>query len=182
MESFTAANHNEVCLYKTAYYTIVLPARLALYLSGNGTASDHKQTEDVMLKIGELFQLQDDFIDCYSDPAVMGKAGTDIAESKCNWLIIWAMERASYGQKQVLSDNFGKKGDKIAEVRIKDIYKQLSIKQVYTDFETALVKEINESIVSLSTQTGLPAEMFYGALNALYKRNVRILCFPCKRC
>lgn len=51
----------------------------------------------------------------------MGKAGTDIAESKCDWLIIWAIERANDGQMQVLRNNFGKESDKTAVSKVKDI-------------------------------------------------------------
>lgn len=171
-ESFTASSHSEVCLTKTGYVTAVFPLRLALYLSGNGVASDHQQTEDVMMKIGELFQLQDDYIDCFSDPSVTGKDGNDIAQGKCNWMIILAMEQANDGQKQVLRDNFGKGGDKGALAKVKETYHQLGIVQVYEALEAKLFNEIKKGIVDISKQTNLPTEMFYAALNVLHKRKV----------
>ena len=46
--------------------------------------------------------LQDDFLDCFGDPAVTGKVGTDIEENKCSWLVVQALAKVSPEQKQLL--------------------------------------------------------------------------------
>ena len=46
--------------------------------------------------------LQDDYLDCYGDPAVTGKVGSDIEENKCSWLVVKALQRVSKEQLQVL--------------------------------------------------------------------------------
>lgn len=45
---------------------------------------------------------QDDYIDCYGDPALTGKVGTDIEENKCGWLVIQALQLANPEQRKIL--------------------------------------------------------------------------------
>ncbi|CAG2118157.1 unnamed protein product, partial [Medioppia subpectinata] len=85
---FTQLQHESVVKYKTAFYSFVLPVRLALYMSSFDSEEDHKIAEEILLKIGHLFQVQDDYLDCFGDPAIIGKIGTDIEEGKCSWLIV----------------------------------------------------------------------------------------------
>ena len=55
-------------------------------------------------QIGLAFQLQDDLLDVYGDPAVFGKAiGGDIMENKKTYMLINALNRANAGQRAELT-------------------------------------------------------------------------------
>ena len=47
-------------------------------------------------------QVQDDYLDAYGDPAVIGKVGTDIEDNKCSWMICTVLQHASEEQKEVV--------------------------------------------------------------------------------
>ncbi|MDD7317507.1 MAG: polyprenyl synthetase family protein [Prevotella sp.] len=61
-------------------------------------------------QIGLAFQLQDDFLDVYGDPAVFGKAiGGDITSNKKTFMLINAFNHATAEQKAELSDRIAAK-------------------------------------------------------------------------
>lgn len=60
--------------------------------------------------MGHFFQVQDDFLDCFGNPEVTGKIGTDIQDNKCSWLAVVAMQRANAEQRQIMIDCYGQNG------------------------------------------------------------------------
>lgn len=70
------------------------------------------QTKIISLEIGRMFQVQDDYLDCFGNPQTTGKIGTDIEENKCTWFAVNCLQRANYEQKQELVKCYGKHGYK----------------------------------------------------------------------
>lgn len=61
--------------YKTAYYSFYLPVALGMRLSGVSDNALFDLAKDICIEMGIYFQAQDDYIDCFGDPAVTGKVG-----------------------------------------------------------------------------------------------------------
>lgn len=164
---FTADNYAKIVKYKTAYYSFYLPITLGLILADRADEATLKVTEEICLAMGEYFQIQDDVLDCYGDPAVIGKIGTDIQDGKCSWLVVQALQRAtSDADRALITEHYAKdNADSIG--KIKDLYKQLDLERVFREYEDASYAKIKAMI---DEQTVVPAAVFTGLLAKIYKR------------
>lgn len=60
---------------------------LALPSSSCAPSGPYDIARDILLPLGEYFQVQDDFLDFAGTPEQLGKAGTDIVDGKCSWCV-----------------------------------------------------------------------------------------------
>ena len=85
--------------------------------------------------LGLAFQIADDWLDTYGEPAVFGKAiGGDILNNKKNWLMTRAFEKASVSTREELlsamSMPIGTDLQKVEKIKaIKDIYAELGLEE-----------------------------------------------------
>lgn len=91
----------EMIRLKTA---VLLAAGLKMgAILGGSTSEDANLLYDFGINIGLAFQLKDDFLDVYGDPAVFGKRiGGDILCNKKTYMLIKALELADESQKTEL--------------------------------------------------------------------------------
>ena len=83
-----------VARYKSAGYTVQRPLQLGAAIAGAGPEVTEACTA-IGLPLGEAFQLRDDVLGVFGDPAVTGKsADDDLREGKQTLLIALAEERA----------------------------------------------------------------------------------------
>ena len=165
---FTTQRYGDIIKYKTAFYSFYLPVAIAMYLAGISDKTRHTKACDLLLRIGTLFQIQDDFLDCYGDPKITGKIGTDIEDNKCTWLIVKAIELASPQQKEKLEQNYGKKVSEKTE-EVKKIFNELNLQSVFEKFEVEQYENICSDINNYDDD-GIPKSIFLNLLNKIYKR------------
>jgi geranylgeranyl diphosphate synthase, type I len=83
-----------VLRYKSAKYSIERPLHIGATLAG-GSADQLRQLGAFGLPLGEAFQLRDDLLGVFGDPATTGKpAGGDLIEGKRTVLVALALDAA----------------------------------------------------------------------------------------
>ncbi|XP_012271868.1 farnesyl pyrophosphate synthase [Orussus abietinus] len=168
LDLFTMDRYNAIVKYKTAYYSFVMPVILAMYFAGVTDPEMHRQAKTILLEMGHFYQVQDDFLDCYGDPEITGKFGTDIRDGKCSWLIVVALQRATPSQKSILQECYG--CDDPGKIgRVKQLYNDLGLPTTYTIYEEESYNLMNTHIQQISR--GLPHDLFFKFLERIYHRD-----------
>jgi farnesyl diphosphate synthase len=170
LDNFSMEKYTFIVIFKTAYYSFYLPVALALYYCGLATPKNLKQAQDILIPMGEYFQIQDDYLDNFADPETLGKIGTDIQDNKCSWLVNQALQRVTSEQRKVLEQNYGRK-DSACEAKIKELYNELKLEDVYKAYEEKRVGEIREMINTIDESEGLKKGVFEEFLGKIYKRS-----------
>ncbi|GAA5973176.1 hypothetical protein JCM11641_006307 [Rhodosporidiobolus odoratus] len=172
LSKFSLEKHSLIVIYKTAYYSFYLPVALAMHMSGVTSPASYQAALDILLPMGEYFQVQDDYLDCYGTPEQIGKIGTDILDNKCGWLINTALKIASPDQRKVLDENYGVKSSE-SEARVKAVFVELELKRRFEEYEADSYERINGLINQIPEQgdaAGLKREVFRSFLTKVYKR------------
>ncbi|KAG2575342.1 farnesyl pyrophosphate synthase-like isoform X4 [Panicum virgatum] len=130
--------YRRIVKYKTSYYSFYLPVACALLLN-DAKLSDYIELKNVLIEMGVYFQIQDDYLDCFGDPEVIGKVGTDIEDYKCSWLIVQAMELANENEMKILYENYGK-SDPQCVAAVKNVYKELDLQDIFLEYESRVYK------------------------------------------
>ncbi|ORX72423.1 terpenoid synthase [Linderina pennispora] len=170
LDRFSIQKHRYIVEYKTAYYSFYLPVAMALLMTGTPADSPIFQiSKDILIPLGVYFQIQDDYLDCYGAPEVIGKIGTDIEDNKCSWLVVQALDRVNEEQRKVLNDNYGRKAPAEHALRVKELYKELDIEKVYKDYEEAAIADMEKKISEVD-ETQIPKQVFTAFLNKVAKR------------
>ena len=106
--------------------------KMGAMLAGASEA-DQRQLYQFGEQLGLAFQLQDDLLDVYGDPAVFGKAvGGDIMADKKTYMLISAFNRADSRQRSELEKWVGKR-DAVREAKVAAVthlYDELGIREL----------------------------------------------------
>ncbi|KAK1435576.1 hypothetical protein QVD17_01342 [Tagetes erecta] len=166
LSKYSLSIHRRIVQYKTAYYSFYLPVACALLMSGEDL-DKHVEVKNVLVDMGTYFQVQDDYLDCFGAPEVIGKIGTDIEDFKCSWLVVKALELANEEQKKVLHENYGQK-DPSSVAKVKELYNTLNLQGVFEDYESTSYKKL---ITSIEAHPSKPVQaVLKSFLGKIYKR------------
>ena len=132
----------EIIRSKTARYSVECPITLGATLAG-ATPEQVAACSAFGLPLGEAFQLRDDLLGVFGDPATTGKpAGDDLREGKRTLLLIRTMRSLPSAQRADVVAALGRpdlSGSEVAQLQ--DVIR-----------DSGAVEEIEELITSLSTQ------------------------------
>lgn len=146
IDAFTSDRYDTIVTYKTSFYTFFAPL-LSAILASRCTAEREavllEEAKSVSLLLGKYFQCQDDMLDCYGEPSVTGKVGTDIRDGKCTWLAVYVMENGTALQKDCMRNHYGSEAE---EHVIRALYEEIGIQQVWNKLEADLVQEIKQHL------------------------------------
>jgi geranylgeranyl diphosphate synthase type I len=108
-----------VLRYKSAKYSVERPLHVGAALAG-GSPEVLDALSRFGLPLGEAFQLRDDLLGVFGDPARTGKpAGDDLTEGKRTVLVALALEHADPADAKRLDDALGRalSPDEVADLR-----------------------------------------------------------------
>jgi farnesyl diphosphate synthase len=169
MESYTT-----MITYKTGFMTYYHPFLLTLHYLNLATACNISSAKRILVPLGNVFQMQNDYLDIFGHAGKTGKEGTDIKENKCSWVIIEALAECSEAQRVYLLENYGKDTNHAAE-RIQDIFNSLPLTSAYEKEEDRIFRELKDMITQVDEREGLKARVFEVFLDSLYRKHRKFL-------
>jgi len=107
----SVARSLKIARYKSGKYTIERPLHFGAAIASEDSHHRAIMTEifsEFGLPLGEAFQLRDDLLGVFGDPATTGKpAGDDLREGKRTVLMAMTHDRANEHQEAVIATHFG---------------------------------------------------------------------------
>ncbi len=142
-------------------------------MAGGASPEDQKALYTFGINLGLAFQLQDDYLDAFGDPAVFGKQpGGDIIANKKTFLYLGALESLSEVAAKELQDLFSvRPADPAAKVdRVLELFRQSGadelIKEAIGDYTEKALRNL-ESIRA----DGAPKALLHAFAGELRDRN-----------
>lgn len=166
---FEMNHYISIAANKTAHYTYNLPVALGMVLAGVTNDQELElEIHSILQEIGCLFQIQDDFLDCFGSPE-FGKIGNDIKNRKCTWLSVKFMELGTEKEKEVFAEIYGRTEPEAVQ-QVKNLYQEVGIVEAFKLFEDESCKSIQQRINSLPDH--IPKGLFRDFIDNIYQRKV----------
>jgi geranylgeranyl diphosphate synthase type I len=112
------ARAQRVILYKSAKYSVEAPLAIGAALGG-GNADQLDALRRFGVPLGIAFQLRDDLLGVFGDPAITGKpSGDDLLEGKRTVLVILARTTLPAGARRLVDDLLGDPGLTVEQIEL----------------------------------------------------------------
>jgi farnesyl diphosphate synthase len=170
-KEFTLAHYQRIVIFKTAYYTYHLPMLLGLEVAEQGHTTDAPEVEKLARVMGEYFQVQDDFLDCYGDPAKTGKIGTDIEDVKCSWLAVTFLAGAAAADAATFKANYGQH-DAAKVAVIKKLFSDADLTGTFVKYEDGVVGKVEALLAAIATKNAGFSKAVECLWNRTFKRTI----------
>ena len=145
-----------ICQYKTAKYTIERPLHLGAALAApDRFAALAGPLSAFGLPLGEAFQLRDDLLDVFGDPAVTGKPiGDDLREGKPTLLASMARARVNGADARWFEGRFG--APELSEAEVLEFRHLMDAVGARREVETTIARLADRARTALAALPLLP--------------------------
>ena len=168
-KDFTFPTWQRIVKFKTAFYTFHLPLAMGLIVCERTgiDAVNPALVEEAAMIMGEYFQAQDDFMDCFTPPEILGKIGTDIQDVKCSWLAVNFLACANEEQVATFKANYGTEEGINS---IKELYTATDMKGKFAAYEATMIANLEVVITKIEAESTLFATACREMWNKTHKR------------
>lgn len=140
-------------------------------ITAGANEKDQKALYDFGLNLGLSFQIMDDYLDTFGDPATFGKkVGGDIAQNKKTFLMINALNQATAAEKEEMLAAFQMEDEKAKIAYFKSKYEALNIPEMceaqMEAFYQSAIEALDESSLKYEEK-----EALYALANKILKRS-----------
>lgn len=144
-----------ICRYKSGKYTIERPLHLGAVLAAPDRAGELLPALSAYgLPLGDAFQMRDDVMGAFGDPAVTGKpVGGDLREGKPTPLLARAVTAASPAQRTVL-DRVGRPD--LTDAEVADIQQVIIETGALADLEATITALTDEALSAVAAAAITP--------------------------
>ncbi|KAL3096929.1 hypothetical protein niasHS_002645 [Heterodera schachtii] len=154
LDTFSWSRYASIVEHKTSHYSFFLPLVVGFHLADR-TPTNQTELRRIAYRIGDLFQAQDDFLDCFGDPTITGKSNlTDLAERKCTWITCALVDKLSKTAPEKLAifrENFGGKSEQQLKLA-RQIVLEEQIAQQFEHYQNKMIGEIRSELAKFPAE------------------------------
>ncbi len=169
---FTLNDIKTVHQDKTVTYSFELPILTGLCLASNKDRNIRKHLLEYSKYAGFAFQIQDDILGIFGNPAKTGKPNdTDIKEGKKTHLLFWAFQHSKPEQKRLLRKIIGKRKATKEEIEIiRNIIEETGGKSYAEGLVDKCTKKAEKALFKIDKKDNIGFQFLNGFLDILHDR------------